>query len=152
MGIFSTLKQVLGGGSARTVRLDRVAAKGSAVIAAKALIEDLRTVLKLNVRATSSGAYLEGVIRRDQLDDCCTTLERVVGRPEKPFDERVTFAPALQRLVDSRGGIERNQCLYLRRFGDDHVLFAAIWPWSDPRKLTLKVGVYDWKYRPDQSS
>ena len=87
--------------------------------------------------------YLEAIVSQDALDAGCRILEAVLGPPAKPFGVKASFEGEVQALVDSRGGIQKNQALYLRRYEDDRIAFAALWPWSDGRRVTLKLGIYD---------
>ena len=133
-------------GCSRTLlRLDDTPAPGSAETAVMPLIADLRRSVSPEVRSETTEVYLECVITRNRLEACMEILLRVLGPAAKPFDEKVAFEKTLRAMVDSRGGILKDQCLYLRRYEDDHVAFAALWPWADPESITLKVGVYDEK-------
>jgi hypothetical protein len=116
-------------------------APGAAGDAVAAVSRNLRESCQLEVREAAE-AWLEAVVRHDELETCCRALEAAFGPPAKPFGAKVRFDRALQAQIDSRGGIQKNQALYLRRHGDHRVAFAALWPWSDGRRVTLKLGVY----------
>ena len=142
MSLFSALSKVLGGNK-NLVRLDGTPGAGTAVAAMRLLIADLRQAASREIRSVSTKDYLEAVIRRERLEACSRILGEVFGPPAKPFDQRASFDRPLRRMVESGGGILKNQCLYLRRYEDDRVAFAALWPWADPENITLKVGTYD---------
>ncbi len=142
MGILDGIIKLFGG-SRTLVRLDETPAPGTAEAAVQPLITDLRNALSPELRSATTRAYLEAVITRDQLEPCMEILTKTLGSPAKQFDERAAFEKTVRAMVDSRGGIMKDQCLYLRRFEDGRVAFAALWPWSSPNRITVKVGVYD---------
>ena len=144
MGLLSAVIEVFAGNK-NAVRLDEPPGTGAAVGAVRSLIARLCQAASAEVRNVSTEDYLEAVIRREQLDECCRILGEALGPPAKPFDQRATFTGPLHNMVQSHGGVQKDQCLHLRRYEDDHVAFAALWPWADPEKITLKVGIYDQK-------
>jgi len=141
MGILSAINKVLDG-KKLAVRLNDPPAPGRAPDAVRATSTRLRESLSIEVRKAVD-VYLEAVLTSDALDEACRILEDALGPAAKPFGAKATFERALQEQVDSRGGIQKNQALYLRVFEDGRVAFAALWPWSDGRRTTLKLGIYD---------
>ncbi|MEZ6184029.1 MAG: hypothetical protein R3F62_03345 [Planctomycetota bacterium] len=139
MGLFDALRGLVGGAR---VQLDEPDAEGEAAAAVAALIPQLKQALSLELREGCTEAYLEAVLKRPELDACTGALTGALGEPKKPFGERPAFDRALAKLIDSQGGIEAGQCLFLRRFSDGRVAFAALWPWSNGAQITLKLGVY----------
>ena len=142
MGVLNSLMELFGG-SRTLVGLDETPAPGAAEAAIRPLIVELRRAVSLEVRSATTKVYLEGVLTRELLDRCTEILSKTFGPPAKPFDQRVAFEKTLRDMVESQGGIMKNQCLYLRRYEDSRIAFAALWPWSTPIEITLKVGVYD---------
>ena len=143
MGILDTIRS-LAGTRGRTVTLvaDEVAA-GEAGAGVTALIAAVKASIGLRLRDCCTDTYLEAVLELSQRDSCVALLSRVLGEPSKPFGERAVFEDQVDAMVASRGGIDTNQCLFLRRYSDGRVVFAALWPWSNGVTVTLKVGVYD---------
>ena len=141
MGILSAIHRVFDG-KKTAVRLDDPPAPGLAREAVRSLSAQLRESLSIEVRSAVD-VYLEAVVQQDALGAGCRILEAALGPPAKPFGAKASFEAELQERVDSRGGIHKNQALYLRRYEDGRVAFAALWPWSDGRRVTLKLGIYD---------
>ncbi|MEE8141866.1 MAG: hypothetical protein V3T77_02080 [Planctomycetota bacterium] len=145
MGVLDKFAKLVGGGRV-VVKLDEPPAAGNAGAAVKTLIAELRPTLASQIQKGSTDEVLEAVLTRDQLESCEEILEPVLGEPAKPFGQSPAFDKALITLVDSRGGIRKDQCLYLCRYEDDFVAFAALWPWSGGDNITLRVGVYEEPY------
>ena len=134
MGILSAITKALEG-KKTAVRLDDPPAAGSARDAVSSLSSKLREALSIEVRSAVD-VYLEAMLPRDALQAGCRILEAALGPPAKPFGAKASFEGEVQALVDSRGGIQKSQALYLRRYEDDRIAFAALWPWSDGRWIT----------------
>lgn len=132
--VFSTSKAL--------IDLDEPPAAGEAHAITRAMVADLCRLLPQEIRPESTH-YLEAVIQRGRLEEYCQILAAVFGEPCKPFGVRPKFVPPLAERIDAVGGIMKKQCLYLRRFEDDRVAYAALWPWHDADSITLKVGVFD---------
>ena len=141
MGVLSAVLEVFI--SKGLITLDEPPASGGANAGTTALIADLRLTQPEEIRRESTSQYLEAVIRRDRLEEYSKILAAVLGEPCKPFGVRAKIAQPLSAKIDSLGGILKKQCLHLRRFEDDRVAYAALWPWDDPNLITLKVGVFD---------
>ena len=110
------------------------------------LIAGLRESLELEIRrGPPEAGCLEAVIRRRDVEAVCVLLAQALGPPVKPFGIAAQFDADMAALVNRIGGIETEQCLYLKRDGSKHVLYAALWPWkSDPDRVTVHIGVsYD---------
>jgi hypothetical protein len=107
------------------------------------LIEELRTTLRMEVRANSSGnEYLEAVIARDDLVLLQRILTKHFGSPAKEPGRQAALPMEIQSLVDSTGGLRVEQAFFYKRTEGQQVLYAALWPWeSNPEKITLKTGV-----------
>ena len=150
LGILSVFAKLLEGSSPR-MGLDGVPAEGTAESAARTLVSELRKGVGFKPKGATTETYLEGVLGRRECDRCCQALEKVLGPPVKLFGERVRFVGALDELIDSGGGIQKGQCLFLQRHADGFVAFAVLWPWDDGEHITLKVGVYEQPYAPSES-
>ena len=147
MGLMETVRSMLGtGGDAE--RLDAPPADGVAGDAVSALILEIKATIAHQIREVSTDSYLEAVLELPAREPCLALLREALGAPVKPFGKRARFDDALDAMIASRGGIDTNQCLFLRRFSDDRVAFAALWPWSNGIATTLKVGVYDAAFTP----
>ena len=118
-------------------------AAGEAQPVASNLITVLGEMQPKEVRHESTDDYLEAVIRGERLEEYSLVLAKIFGEPCKPLGVRPRFAGPLAKQVAAIGGVTQKQCLFLRRFEDDRVAYAALWPWSDPKSITLKVGVLD---------
>ena len=141
MGLIDSLKALVGAGGAR-VQLDEPAAEGSAEAAVAALAVEVKQAIALELREGSSRVALDAVLKTADLEGCTELLTSAFGAPKKPFGARPASDKQLTALIDSQGGIDTGQCLYLRRFADDRIAFAALWPWSNGVQITLKLGVY----------
>ncbi len=110
----------------------------------KSLIAALQPGIPMTVRsAPPSGDYLEGVLSRPDLARCYELLVQQLGPPAKDFGQPVAFAKDLQRIVNDLGGIRGDQCLFLKSLEGRQTVYAALWPWaSDPRRITLKIGLH----------
>jgi len=108
------------------------------------LVMALRKAIPMEVRvAPDSGTYLEGVLKREDLPRCVALLREALGPPAKEFDEAKRFERETQRLVESIGGIRKDQCLFLGANGNPYTAYAALWPWaSDSDRITLKIGIF----------
>jgi len=130
-------------GPARIVEIEGPDAPGEAGSALPSLIREIQVLGPDQIRPESREDYLDAVLLREGLEAYEVQLEGVFGKPAKPFDEKGKFVGDLDEMVDSIGGIDKDQCLYLRRFEDGKVLYAALWPWEDPENVTLKLGMFD---------
>lgn len=142
MGMFDALKAMVGTGGT-PVTLDIEPAAGEAEPAVTALIAEIKSSIEPSLRDSCTRSYLEAVLVVAQRDPCVELLSGVLGEPSKPFGTRPQLDEAMDAMVASRGGIDTNQCLFLRRYSDGRVAFAALWPWSNGASITLKLGVYD---------
>lgn len=141
MGILSAIHKVFDG-KKNVVGLNDPPGAGGARDAVGAVSLQLRKSLSIEVRSAVD-VYLEAVVNMDAIDRGCAILEAEFGPPAKPFGAKPSFVAEVQALVASRGGVHKNQALYLRQYEDGRVAFAALWPWSDGRRVTVKVGIYD---------
>jgi hypothetical protein len=109
------------------------------------LIGTLKRTIPMEIRtAPDSGAYLEGVLVRENLKPCVDLLHQSLGPPAKPFGEQARFDGEMQRVVDRLGGVWVTQCLFLKPIASQQVAYAALWPWRvDSQRVTLKVGTVD---------
>ena len=108
------------------------------------LVAALRQAIPMEIRsAPPSGDALEGVLARPDLSRCYDVLVQQLGPPAKEFAQPAAFPKEIQRVVNDLGGIRPEQCLFLKQAEDRRIVYAALWPWaSDPRRITLKVGLY----------
>lgn len=141
MGVLDSVLKLFGGGREH-VSLDSAPAPGAVDAALGPLISGLRRALSAEIRLASE-EYLEAVVTRERLESCMEILAQTLGPPVKAFDQPVALEKSLRAMVDSRGGIMKNQCLYVRKYEDGGIAFAALWPWGDGDNVTVKVGVYD---------
>jgi hypothetical protein len=142
MGILKAVGRALGV-SKVTVSRSGIGCSGTATEVIPPLIVAISALGPRETRRVSTEQYFEGVITKERLGEFTALLEEAFGAPAKPFGSRGDFEGDLEALVDSRGGIDKGQCLYIRSYEDDgRVAFAALWPWSDGHSITLKVGIY----------
>ncbi len=141
MGILRNLRGALGR-KQNAVRLDDPPAPGAASEAVASVSEEIRGSLPIEVRTAIDG-YLEAVVTPEALEGCNRVLEAAFGPAVKPFGVKATFERELQAQVDTHGGVEKNQALYLRRYADGRTAFALLWPWSGGQHVTLKLGFLD---------
>jgi hypothetical protein len=106
------------------------------------MIEDIKDRLRLEIRPNSQGReYLEAVIDTKDLELLHSLLRKHLGSAAKESGKEVHLPKEIQKLVDSLGGLRKEQSFFYRQVGNQ-VLYAAIWPWqSNPDKVTLKSGV-----------
>ena len=96
----------------------------------------------MEIRPNSQGLeYLEAVLQKKDLELLNSLLEKHLGPAAKEPGKEANLPKEIQKLVDSLGGLRKEQSFFYRQ--DDHrIIYAAIWPWvSDPNKMTLKSGV-----------
>ena len=107
------------------------------------LIAGLRESLELEIRhGPPEAGRLEAVMHRRDVEATCVLLSQALGPPVKPFGIAAQFDAHMAALVNAIGGIETEQCFYLKRDGPKHALYAALWPWkSDPDRVTVHIGV-----------
>jgi hypothetical protein len=107
------------------------------------LIKEILENLRMEIRPNSRGLeYLEGVIRKNDLELLKSLLAKHLGPAAKEPETEVNFPKEIQRLVDSIGGLRIEQSFFYRQEANNKVLYAALWPWeSDTEKTTLKAGV-----------
>jgi hypothetical protein len=106
------------------------------------LIEEIKKNFRMEIRPNSQGSeYLEAVLQKKDLEMLNSLLGKHLGPAAKEPGKEANLPKEIQKLVDSLGGLRKEQFFFYRR--DDHrVIYAAIWPWgSDPSKITLKSGV-----------
>ena len=107
------------------------------------LIEEIKQALSMEIRANSQGLeYLEAVLDRKELGLLNSLLEKHIGPAAKESGKEANLPEEIKELVDSLGGLRKEQSFFYRQDGD-HVIYAALWPWgSNPNKITLKSGVW----------
>jgi len=106
------------------------------------LIEEIKKTFKMEIRPNSQGLeYLEAVLQKKDLELLNSLLEKHLGPVAKEPGKEANLPKEIQKLVDSLGGLRKEQSFFYRQ--EDHrVIYAAIWPWvSDPNKMTLKSGI-----------
>jgi hypothetical protein len=106
------------------------------------LIEEIKETFRMEIRPNSQGLeYLEAVLQKKDLELLNSLMEKHLGPAAKEPGKEANLPKEIQKLVDSLGGLRKEQSFFYRQ--DDHrVIYAAIWPWgSDPSKVTLKSGV-----------
>ena len=105
------------------------------------LIEEMKGSLSMEVRSNSRGSeYLEAVIETKDLGLLNSILRKHLGPAAKESGKEGSLPIEVQKIVDSLGGLWKDQSFFYRQEGDK-VTYCAIWPWqSDPTKVTLKSG------------
>lgn len=105
------------------------------------MIEELKETLRMEVRPTPQDLeYLEAVLQKEDLPLLHSLLVKHLGSAAKESGEETNLPEEIQKLVDSFGGLRKEQSFFYRREGRQ-ILYAAIWPWqSNPNKITLKSG------------
>jgi hypothetical protein len=106
------------------------------------LIEEIKEALSMEIRSNSQGSeYLEAVIDTKDLELLHSLLRKYLGSAAKECGKEANLPKEIQNIVDSLGGLRKEQSLFYRQVGNQ-VIYAAIWPWnSNPNKITLKSGV-----------
>ncbi len=148
MWMMDSLKTLVDGAATRVTLFDP-AAGGKSTAVVSTLVTSILGEFDVKLRHGCSAEYLHGIISSDDLESCSEMLARVFGLPRKPFGCRPMLDEPMQRMVDSHDGIHADQCLYLRRYNDGRVAFAALWPWSNGVLVTLRLGVYDESVTPE---
>jgi len=97
--------------------------------------------LKVRTLPTATD-YFEAVLGRSDLQRCAALLVEALGPPAKDFDQAAAFEPKIRKAIDTIGGIQHDQCLFLNHEDPTRLGYAALWPWaSNPERITLKVGM-----------
>jgi len=106
------------------------------------MIEEIKETLRMEIRPNSQGSeYFEAVINEKDLELLNSILKKHLGPAAKESGEKANFSKEIQKIVDTLGGLRKEQSFFCRQEGNK-VMYAAIWPWaSNPDKITLKSGV-----------
>jgi hypothetical protein len=106
------------------------------------LIQEIKQTLRMEIRPNSQGSkYLEAVMNTKDIELLNSLLKRYLGSAAKERGKEVKLPKEIEELVDSLGGLRKEQSFFYRQEGH-RVIYAALWPWeSDPTKITLKSGV-----------
>jgi hypothetical protein len=106
------------------------------------LIEVIKEAMTLEIRSNSQGSeYLEAVIDTKDIELLHSLLKKYLGPAAKEHGEEANLPEEIQGMVDSLGGLRKDQSFFYKREGHQ-VIYAALWPWgSNPNKITLKCGV-----------
>ena len=106
------------------------------------LIEEIKKAMTLEIRSNSQGSeYLEAVIDTKDIELLHSLLKKYLGPAAKEHGEEANLPEEIQGMVDSLGGLRKDQSFFYKREGHQ-VIYAALWPWgSNPNKITLKCGV-----------
>jgi len=106
------------------------------------MIEEIKETLTMEIRSNSRGSeYLEAVIDTKDIELLNSLLKRYLGSAAKERGKKANLPKEIEELVDSMGGLRKEQSFFYRQDGNQ-VIYAALWPWgSDPTKITLKSGV-----------
>jgi hypothetical protein len=106
------------------------------------LIEEIKKTVRMEIRPNSQGLkYLEAVLQKKDTELLHSLLEKHLGPAAKEPGKEANLPKEIQKLVDSLGGLRKEQSFFYRQ-DDRRVIYAAIWPWtSDPKRITLKSGV-----------
>ncbi len=105
------------------------------------LIEEIRKTIDMEIRPSSKGKeYLEAVVKIAELESLQSILEKYLGSAAKEPGKEATLPGEIQKMVDSMGGLRREQSFFYKKEGSG-IVYAALWPWeSNPKKITLKSG------------
>jgi hypothetical protein len=106
------------------------------------MIEEIKETFRMEIRPNSQGSeYLEAVMNTKDLELLISLLKRYLGLAAKEHGKAANLPKEIKELVDSLGGLRKEQSFFYRRDGH-RVIYAALWPWeSDPTRITLKCGV-----------
>jgi hypothetical protein len=106
------------------------------------MIDEIKETFQMEIRPNSRGAdYLEAVVNTGDLELLNSLLERYLGSAAKERGKEANLPKEIVELVDSLGGLRKEQSFFYRQEGH-RVIYAALWPWeSNPSKVTLKAGV-----------
>jgi hypothetical protein len=106
------------------------------------MIDEIKETFQMEIRPNSRGAdYLEAVVKTGDLELLNSLLERYLGSAAKERGKEANLPKEIVELVDSLGGLRKEQSFFYRQEGH-RVIYAALWPWeSNPSKVTLKAGV-----------
>ena len=106
------------------------------------MIKEIKETLGMEIRPNSQGLeYLEAVIVKKDLNLLESLLKKYLGPAAKEPEKEADFPEAIEKIVDSLGGLRHGQSFFYKQENNE-VIFAALWPWeSNPNKITLKSGV-----------
>ena len=83
------------------------------------------------------------------LADVSAVVERYFSSPVKAADQSLPQELESSDLLDSMGGVESGQTLYLKSLGEGLSLYVAYWPWNGGKRFTIKIGVHVESYVGD---
>ena len=109
------------------------------------MIEELKKTLQMEMRSDAEEKeYLEAVLDSGDLKQLNSLLRKHLGPAAKECGEKANLPEESQELVDSLGGLRKEQSFFFKQ--EAHQIgYAAIWPWqSNPNKITLKCGINKW--------
>jgi len=106
------------------------------------MIEEIKETFRMEIRPNSQGSeYLEAVMSTKELELLNSLLKGYLGSAAKERGKKANLPKEIEGLVDSLGGLRKEQSFFYKRDGH-RVIYAALWPWeSDPMRITLKCGV-----------
>lgn len=106
------------------------------------MIDEIKETFSMEIRPSSRGSdYLEAVLNTKDVELLVSLLKRNLGSAAKERGKEANLPKDIQELVDSLGGLRKEQTFFYRQEGRQ-VMYAALWPWeSNPTNLTLKAGL-----------
>jgi hypothetical protein len=105
------------------------------------MIDEIKETFKMEIRPNSRSGYLEAVMNTKDTELLLSLLKRHLGPAAKECGKEANLPKEIEELVDSLGGLRKEQSFFYREQGRQ-LIYAALWPWeSDPTKVTLKSGV-----------
>jgi hypothetical protein len=105
------------------------------------MIDEIKETFKMEIRPNSRSGYLEAVMNTKDMELLLSLLKRHLGPAAKERGKEANLPKEIEELVDSLGGLRKEQSFFYREQGRQ-LIYAALWPWeSDPTKVTLKSGV-----------
>jgi hypothetical protein len=106
------------------------------------MIDEIKETFRMEMRPNSRGSdYLEAVMDAKDIELLNSLLKRYLGPATKERGKEANLPKGIEELVDSLGGLRKEQSFFYRQEGHQ-VIYAALWPWeSNPTKLTLKSGI-----------
>ena len=105
------------------------------------LADEIQKAMEVEVRASEADEYFEAVFEAKDMEKLSTVAKAALGEPVKPPGKNVKLAADVEELVESMGGLRREQSFYFKKENGGYT-YMALWPWqSNPSKITLKMGI-----------
>lgn len=82
----------------------------------------------------------QATVENQKIKDLESVLMDFFGKPVKSSDSKLPFTLKFSPSVKYLGGIQKEQCLFIKKIKTGE-FYGALWPWKrDPNKITIHLG------------